>query len=94
MTFLDYPDEWRGVSRDEYEAGRLLDADDIAVWHAERDGLERPSREEQVRWWADERLPVMAEYDSREWGWWEQDDGCNVTIVGKGADDVDYPGAP
>lgn len=68
MTFLDYPD-----GRDEYVAERLLDRDDIAAWHAEQDTA-RPSTEAMVEGWAADRAPVMAEYDARDWGWWDNHD--------------------
>lgn len=91
MTFLDYPD-WR-QGRDEWVAERLNDQDDIAAWRAETEHA-RITPDEMVSWWACERADAMAEYDARDYGWCEQDDDGNVTIVGKGADDVDYPGAP
>ena len=70
MTFLDYPD-----GRDEYIKERLLDADDIAAWRAEQ-ALERPSTAQMIERIAAERATVAAEYDAREWGWWEShDDG-------------------
>lgn len=85
MTFLDYPD-WR-QGRDEWATEHLLDRDDIDAWRAETEHG-RLSHREMVSWWALERADAMAEYDSRDFGWWEQDD------VGGGADDVDYPGTP
>ena len=68
MTFLDYPG-----GRDEYIRERLLDADDIAAWHAEQ-ALERPSTEQMIERVAAERATVAAEYDARDWGWWENHD--------------------
>lgn len=61
----------------EVAADALMAADEEMAWERSRDldlGLEPgcvSTDEMQARWAAD-RAEVMADYEPREWGWWER----------------------